>query len=109
MASGTRKRQHSMRGTTMTTRVKFVGGPFAGLAESDADPVRGSGAVMAEMAYRDYSAHPPAAETAWWVLCRVHSGKAAGLHFYKITSGVDKGGGLELTCEYGGMEYPVDK
>jgi hypothetical protein len=93
----------------MSTRVKFVGGPFAGLAESDADPVRGSGAVMAEMAYRDYSAHPPAASAAWWVLCRVHSGKAAGPHFYKITSGEDKRGRLELTCEYGGTEYPLDK
>jgi len=92
----------------MATLVKFVGGPFAGQTEGDSDEVRGSGAVMAEMAYRDYTAHPPAPGAAWWVLCRVHSGKAAGPHFYKIVSGETKAGRLEIVCEYGGTEYPAD-
>jgi hypothetical protein len=92
----------------MATRVKFVGGPFAGQAENDSDPIRGSGAVMAEMAYHDYLAHPPAPGSPLWVLCRVHSGKAAGSHFYKIISGSESGGHLELTCEYGGTHYPVE-
>ena len=96
----------------MATLVRFVGGPFAGQAEassgSDADPVRGSGALMAEMAYRDYSAHPPAPGAVRWMLCRVHSGRASGPHFYKIISGETKAGRLEVTCEYGGMEYPAD-
>jgi hypothetical protein len=96
----------------MATIVRFVGGPFAGQAAassgSDADPLRGSGAVMAEMAYRDYAAHPPAPGAARWVLCRVHSGRSAGPHFYKIVSDDMKAGGLELTCEYGGMQYPAE-
>ena len=92
----------------MTTKVHFSGGPFAGQADGDSDPVRGSGVVMAEMAYRDYVAHPPAAGSPLWVFCRVHSGKAAGPHFYKIISGQTKGGRLELTCEYGGTQYPLD-
>ena len=96
----------------MATLVRFVGGPFAGQAEassgSDADPVRGSGALMAEMAYRDYSAHPPATGAARWLLCKVHSGRAAGPHFYKIVSDETKTGRLELTCEYGGTAYPAD-
>jgi hypothetical protein len=94
----------------MATLVRFIGGPFAGQAEAstaiDADPIRATGAVMAEMAYRDYTAHPPAAGASKWVLCRVHSGKAAGPHFYKIVSGQTNGGKLELTCEYGGTHYP---
>jgi len=92
----------------MAARVKFVGGPFAGLAEGDSDEIRGSGAVMAEMAYRDYTAHPPTAGAAWWVLCRVHAGKAQGPHFYKIVSGEEKSGKLDLVCEYGGTHYPAD-
>src|SRR5437868_10469207 len=95
----------------MPTLVRFVGGPFAGQAEarqgSDADPVRGSGAIMAELAYRDYSAHSPAAGTSRWLFCRVHSGRTAGPHFYKIVSGKTDTGRLELVCEYGGTEYPV--
>ena len=94
----------------MATLVRFVGGPFAGQAEAsqsiDADPVRASGAIMAEMAYRDYDAHPPVPGSPKWVLCRVHSGKSAGPHFYKITAGQQKGEKLELTCEYGGTQYP---
>jgi hypothetical protein len=93
----------------MATLVKFVGGPFAGKAEGDSDPVRGSGAVMAEMAYRDYLAHPPATGAAKWVFCRVHDGRHEGPHFYKIVSGETKAGRLELVCEYGGTEYPADK
>ena len=96
----------------MATLVRFVGGPFAGQAEAstaiDADPVRATGAVMAEMAYHDYAAHPPAAGAAKWVLCRIHSGKSAGPHFYKIVSGQMKADKLELTCEYGGTQYPAD-
>lgn len=96
----------------MATLVRFVGGPFAGQTEassvSDADPLRGSGALMAEMAYRDYSAHPPAPGAARWILCRVHSGRAAGSHFYKIVSDETKAGRLELTCEYGGTQYPAE-
>ena len=96
----------------MATLVRFVGGPFAGQAEansgSDADPLRGSGALMAEMAYRDYSAHPPAPGAARWILCRVHSGRAAGPHFYKIVSDEAKAGRLELICEYGGTQYPAE-
>jgi hypothetical protein len=64
---------------------------------------------MAEMAYHDYAAHPPVANSPKWVLCRVHSGKAAGPHFYKIVSGQTNGGNLELTCEYGGTQYPVEQ
>ena len=94
----------------MATLVRFVGGPFSGQAEAsqsiDADPLRASGALMAEMAYHDYSAHPPAPGAAQWVFCRVHSGKTAGPHFYKIVSGQMKAGKLELTCEYGGTHYP---
>jgi hypothetical protein len=93
----------------MSTVVNFSGGPFAGQAEGDSDPVRGSGVVMAEMAYRDYTAHPPVAGSPMWVFCRVHSGKSAGSHFYKITSGQTKAGRLELTCEYGGTQYPLEK
>jgi hypothetical protein len=97
----------------MPTLVQFIGGPFAGQAEvrddSQADPLRGSGALMAEMAYRDYSAHPPAAGAAQWMLCRVHSGKAAGSHFYQIISGSLKAGRLELVCQYGGREYPSER
>ena len=97
----------------MATVVRFIGGPFAGQAEarqgSDADPVRGSGALMAEMAYHDYTAHPPAPESPKWVLCRVHSGRIAGPHFYKIISGEKKADRLELVCEYGGTEYPADR
>ncbi|HEY2413017.1 MAG TPA: hypothetical protein VGI40_12280 [Pirellulaceae bacterium] len=95
----------------MATLVRFIGGPFAGQAEAstaiDADPLRATGAVMAEMAYHDYAAHPPAAGAPKWVLCRVHSGKAAGPHFYKIVSGQMNGSKLELTCEYGGTQYPA--
>ena len=91
----------------MPARVKFIGGPFAGLAESDADPLRGSGAMMAEMAYRDYLAHPPSPGSPRWVLCRVHTGKSSGAHFYNITSAAEANGRLELTCEYGGTQYPL--
>ena len=93
----------------MATLVCFKGGPFAGQAEGDTDPVRGTGAVMAEMAYRDYSANPPPAGTPWWVLCRIHSGRGEGPHFYKIVSHEEKAGRLELTCEYGGTTYPDGK
>jgi len=93
------------------TIVRFKGGPLSGQAEAsdehDYDPVRGSGAIMADMAYRDYSAHPPAPGTAWWVMCRVHDGRLAGPHFYKIVAGETKAGRLELLCEYGGTEYPA--
>jgi hypothetical protein len=96
----------------MATMVTFVGGPFAGQAEassgSEADPLRGSGALMAEMAFRDYVAHPPAPGAAKWMLCRVHSGRGAGSHFYKIVSDETKSGRLELTCEYGGTQYPAE-
>jgi len=96
----------------MATLVRFVGGPFAGQAEaisdSNADPLRGSGALMAEMAYRDYTAHPPAPGAPRWILCRVHDGRAAGPHFYKIVSDETKSGRLELTCEYGGTKYPAE-
>ena len=88
------------------TIVKFVGGPFAGKVEGDADPERGSGVVMAEMAYRDYTAHPPAPDAAKWVYCCVHSGRHEGPHFYKIVSSETKAGRLELVCEYGGTAYP---
>jgi hypothetical protein len=95
------------------TLVKFRGGPLAGQAEvsdgKDYDPVRGSGAIMAEMAYRDYTAHPPAPGTTWWVLCRIYEGRMAGPHFYKIVAGERKADKLELTCEYGGREYPADQ
>jgi hypothetical protein len=97
----------------MTTLVQFVGGPFAGQAEAsnsiNADPLRASGAMMAEMAYHDYTAHPPGPGSPQWVLCRVHSGKNAGPHFYKITSGQTKGDKLLLTCEYGGTQYPIER
>jgi hypothetical protein len=97
----------------MSTVVKFKGGPLTGQAqvgdEGDYDPVRGSGAIMAEMAYQDYTAHPPAPGTAWWVLCRVHDGRLAGPHFYKIVGSEKKADKLELTCEYGGREYPQDQ
>jgi hypothetical protein len=92
----------------MATLVRFDGGPFHGLAEGDSDPVRGSAAVMAEMAYRDYTDHPPSPDAARWVLCRVHTGRAAGPHFYKIVSGQTKSGKLELVCQYGGTHYPAD-
>lgn len=96
---------------TASTIVKFKGGPLAGQAEAndenDYDPVRGSGAIMAEMAYHDYSAHPPAPGTAWWVMCKVHEGRQAGSHFYKIVSGETRGDRLELLCEYGGTQYPA--
>ena len=70
-------------------------------------PLRAGGAMMAEMAFHDYDAHPPAADAEKWVLCRVHSGKSAGSHFYKIVAGQMSSGRLELTCEYGGMQYPA--
>lgn len=92
----------------MAALVKFVGGPFAGQSEGDSDPLRGSGAVMAEMAYRDYGDRPPSPSDRWWVMCRVHSGRATGPHFYKIVAGEQKAGRLELVCEYGGTEYPPD-
>jgi hypothetical protein len=92
----------------VATLVKFIGGPFAGQAEGDSDPLRGSGAAMAEMAFHDYSAHPPAAGVSKWVLCRVHTGRTPGPHFYKIVSGETRAGRLELVCEYGGTQYPVD-
>jgi len=95
----------------MATLVRFIGGPFAGQAEAShsakADPLRAGGAMMAEMAFHDYDAHPPAADAEKWVLCRVHSGKSAGSHFYKIVAGQMSSGRLELTCEYGGMQYPA--
>ena len=94
----------------MATVVRFVGGPFAGVAEvsqgNAADPVRGSGAIMAEMAHHDYTAHPPKAGDARWVLCRIHSGRSAGPHFYQIVSDQTKADRLELVCEYGGSQYP---
>ena len=96
----------------MATLVRFIGGPFAGQAEassaSNADPLRGSGALMAEMAYHDYLAHPPAPGAARWMFCRVYEGKTAGPHFYKIVSGETKAGRLELVCEYGGKQCPAD-
>src|SRR4051812_26773707 len=74
----------TLQESRMATLVRFVGGPFAGQAVAstaiDADPIRATGAVMAEMAYHDSSSHPPAAGSQKWVLCRVHSGKAAGPH-----------------------------
>jgi hypothetical protein len=51
-------------------------------------------------------AHPPAAGSSQWVLCRVHSGKSVGPHFYKIVSGQQNGDKLEVTCEYGGTHNP---
>ena len=97
---------------SMPALVRFQGGPLAGQAnvgeDADYDPVRGNSAIMAEMAYQDYTAHPPAPGTAWWVMCRVHDGRLAGPHFYKIVSGEAKSGKLELTCEYGGQHYPDD-
>jgi hypothetical protein len=92
----------------MKTLVVFNGGPFHGQADGDSDELRGSGVVMIEMAYRDYAAHPPAPGAPRWVLCRVHNGRAAGPHFYKIVSDETKAGRLELSCDYGGTEYPAE-
>lgn len=92
--------------------VKFKGGPLAGQAEAtdgaNYDPLRSGGAMMAEMAYQDYKAHPPAPGTPLWVMCRVHEGRQAGPHFYKIVWGDDQGGTLKLVCEYGGTKYPME-